>query len=194
MSLNCKSCGGMRDHYPDFGSRCGSSRSYPSGHDRGGGRTSSSSSSSSRGGLGGTTGGVSSATGLDLLHTSPSISPPKTTVDGIDMSQVGGWHVPSDLEIAKGMNPHFKMLPGDSKACRLAKSRFNQAINDAFNLGSIPGTGGLGMAAEAFRVKKDLERATKETQKQCIQKIQATKTWELGTTVLISPVDFHKYM
>lgn len=148
MSLNCKSCGGMRNHSPNFSNKCGKSNTInkPSPTSNRRGETKSSNSSSSL--------------------SSSKFAPPKVVIDNIDLSKVGGWYIPTYSEIAKGMNPHFKSVNGDTNACIMAKNMFNQAINNSFNVGNT--TYGIGLVAEVVRIKKEMATSIQSMQKVCV--------------------------
>ncbi len=178
----CHECG---SNTSNIGCHAYSSRSsYPSGYDRGSGRSSSSLSSGSAGSA-----GFSGYSDKGLLtQKSVVIKQPDAIVaamgENINLNSISGWHVPTDFEIARGMNPHFKIVSGDSQQCIAAKNLFNSSINDA--LGSSPAVGGVGFVAEVMRIKSDLERSKTELRQNCKSKFDGS--------FMISPADFDKYL
>lgn len=187
MAQHCGSCGGLRDHVRGIGCRS----SYPSASsDRRGESSRNTSSSVSY--------SHNSTIGLGLSYIENSIiqdmkniqaiKPPNTVVDGISLNDVSGWHIPTDIEIAKGINPHFKIVPGDSEQCIMAKTKFNQSITGAFNAGES--TSGLGLVAEVVRIKKELEDSQTAIKQNCTKKFSNV----FGSNVIITASDFHKYL
>jgi len=126
-----------------------SSKPNPTSERRGESKSSSSSSSSSS-------------------FSSSKFAPPKVVIDNIDLSKVGGWYVPTDAEIAKGMNPNFKVVEGDSHACVMAKNMFNQAINNAFKIGES--TYGIGLVAEVARIKQEMTTSIQKISSVCVSR------------------------
>ena len=90
MAQNCKSCGNLRDHTPDFGNRCGSSSNYPSSsrnHEsaRSGSSSSSGSYKNAR---------IESKEAMNSLQTqltaTPLIKPPNATLNDVNLNDVTG--------------------------------------------------------------------------------------------------------
>ena len=189
MAQNCKSCGNLRDHTPDFGTRCGRSNNYPNSS-----RThESSKSSSSSSSVAYRNSHIEAKEATSSLQSQllavPIIKKPQAIVNGVNLNDVSGWHVPTDLEIAKGVNPHFKMMPNDSDACRVAKNMFNNAINGALNGNNA--VGAVGLVAEVVRIKKELNDSMAKIQKECTSKFESAAR---GSNIFISSADYHKYM
>ena len=185
MAQHCGSCGRLRDHVRDYGCR----NSYPSASSDKRGE-SSKNSNSSVGYSHNSTNGLSyvEKSILQDMKNVQAIKPPNAIIDGIDLNKVSGWHVPSDIEIAKGVNPHFKIVSGDSEQCIIAKTKFNQSISDAFNVGST--TSGLGVVAEVIRIKKELNDSQTAIKQNCNKAFGSVS----GSNVIISASDFHKYL
>lgn len=182
MSDRCHKCGANTKNIGCHAYSSGRS-SYPSGSDRGGSRSSGSASGSS--GFGGFSG--YSDNGL-IEQKSVVIQQPNAVIavlgNEINLNSVGGWYNPTDYEIAKGMNPHFKIVSGDNEQCIAAKKLFNQSINDALNSSSA--VGALGLVAEVARIKADLERSKTEIRRNCKSKFDGS--------FRINPKDFDKYL
>jgi hypothetical protein len=102
----------------------------------------------------------------------------------INLNSVSGWYVPKPAEIARGVNPHFKIMSGDSEQCIAAKQLFNSSVSNA--LGASQASGGLGLVSEVVRIKEDLNRAKTEIRQNCKSKFDGT--------FQINPGDFDKYL
>ena len=126
---------------------------------------------------------------LTNINTSPIIAKPKISLEGINMETIEGWYVPTYKEIVNGMNPHFKILTGDTHKCIIAKTKYNQAISDAFNLGNDSGSS-LGLIAESVRVKKELDNSFAKLREDCSKKLDKP----FGDSNFISSRDFDKYI
>lgn len=122
-------------------------RGYPSGHQnhRGGERTGSSASSKD-------------------IKTRGRLQQPHMTLDGISITDLPGWYVPADKDLAKGDHPRFLMLSSDSLECKLVKQKINDTIAYVFDTSE---QSGLAAAAEALRLKKEVSDAVDDYQKAC---------------------------
>lgn len=183
MNDRCHECGA---NTKNIGCHAYSSRSsYPSGSDHGGGRSSG---SSSRSGFSGNNGFSGYSDNNLIEQKSVIIKQPDAVIavlgNEINLNSVGGWYNPTDYEIAKGMNPHFKVVSGDSEMCIAGKMLFNQSINDALNSSSV--VGAVGLVAEVMRIKTDLERSKTQIRQNCKSKFNGS--------FRIDPKDFDKYL
>jgi len=182
MSDKCYKCG---SNTKNIGCHSYSGRSsYPSGSDRGGSRSSGTSSGS--GSLGGSSyrssDTVSNELKVNFDHVTP-ISPPNVEINGVVLG-TNGWYNPTDLEIAKGVNPHYKILPSDSQKCIYAKQLFNTSISNAYNIGET--TSVIGLVGEIVRIKADMKRSLESIKRNCGQNFDGSFT--------IQSKDFDKFL
>lgn len=113
-------------------------------------------------------GGGSSSIASSDSKSSVVIPQPDIIFEGVNFKDISGWAIPTDREIAMGINPHFKYTAEDTYECKKAKLQFNLAVDYMLNSSTEPLD--FGHFCEIFALKKKFEESMSHIIRHCVIK------------------------